>query len=108
LKQNLPYKPYKFPEDQSILGHGPGTVLFSAAMFYIFNDTNGFARVSLHCWKSSRPGAVIVTPDTWPASCIDHCAWDGLDPGLVAASRLADSPMVAAGFGLMAIALLYS
>jgi hypothetical protein len=94
--------------DRSILGVGPGTVLFSAAMFNIFNDTNGSARV-----LPALAGSLLVLVPLFmhpmlgrPAALITALGM-ALDPGLVAASRLVGGPMVAAGFGLMAIALLY-
>lgn len=94
--------------DHSVLGHEPGYMLLSAALFYVFNDTNGFAR-----FLPALAGSLLVLVPILlhsllgrPAALITAFGL-ALDPGLVTASRLAGGPMVAAGFGLMAIALLY-
>jgi hypothetical protein len=91
------------------LGPAPGYLLLTGLLFFLFGDSNAFARL-----VPALSGSLLVFLPLafrgflgrYPRGRLAGILFAfglALDPGLVAASRLAGGPMLAAGFGLMAL-----
>jgi len=88
-------------------------VLLTGLLFFLFGDSNAIARL----WPALAGSLLVLLPWTfrgylarYPAGRIAGLVLAfglALDPGLVAASRLAGGPMLAAGFGLLALGFAY-
>ena len=95
------------------LGPAPGYVLLTGLLFFLFGDSNAIARL----WPALAGSLLVLLPWTfrgylarYPGGRIAGLVLAfglALDPGLVAASRLAGGPMLAAGFGLLALGFAY-
>jgi hypothetical protein len=99
--------------EPAILGPSPGYVLLTGLLFFLFGDSSAFARL-----LPALAGSLLVLLPLLFRNYLYGIHGGrlaglvmafglALDPGLVAASRLAAGPMMAAGFGLLALGFLY-
>jgi hypothetical protein len=91
------------------IGPNPAYFALTTLVFYLFGSSNALARL----WPALVGGLVVLAP-------FGFRRWSGreaalimafglaLDPGMVALSRLAGGPMLAIGFGAIALAFIYS
>jgi hypothetical protein len=91
-----------------ILGSQPGYVLLTSLTFFIFGNSNMLARF----WPAIAGSILVGVPFLFRRSIGSKLALLAvyglaLDPGLVASSRFAGSPMIAIGFGSAAIGFWY-
>jgi hypothetical protein len=96
------------------LGPEPGYVLLTGLFFFLFGDSTVIARL----WPALAGGLLVTLPLTFrgylarvPGGRLAGLILAfglALDPGLVAISRLAGGPMLAVGFGLLALGFAYN
>jgi len=90
--------------EDAALTAGPAYPLLTGAVFYIFSANNLFARFWPAVAGISLLGlALILRSKAGMLAALVFSLGLALDPGLVAVSRLAGGPMLAAGFGLLAL-----
>ena len=91
------------------LGPQPAYVFLTGAAFALFGSANFLARF----WPALLGGLLVLSPlffrrPLGRAAALILAFGLALDPGLVAASRLAGGPMPALGFGLLALGFWYT
>jgi hypothetical protein len=96
------------------LGPAPGYVSLTGILFFLLGDSNAIARLL----PALAGSLLVLLPLAFRGylARYPHGNLGGLilafglalDPGLVAASRLAGGPMLAAGFGLLALGFAYN
>jgi hypothetical protein len=91
------------------IGTNPGYFSLTSLLFYLFPVSNALARF----WPALAGSLVVLAPygfrrifGTEAALIIVYGL--ALDPGMVALSRLAGGPMMAIGFGTLALAFIYN
>lgn len=92
--------------EQITLDPGPGYVSLTGLTFFLFGSSNFFARF----WPTLAGSLLVWLPFGFRKQLGRKVAIVlafalALDPGLVALSRLAGGPMLAIGFGLLALSL---
>jgi hypothetical protein len=91
------------------LGPQPGYVLLTGLIFFLSSGSNAAARF----WPALAGSLLVILPLLFRRSLGSRAALVmafglALDPGLVALSRLAGGPMLALGFGLLALGLWFA
>ena len=91
--------------EQVTLGSQPGYGLLTGLTFFLFGSWDALARI----WPVLAGSGLVVLPFLFRQQLGQKAALVlvlglALDPGLVALSRLAGGPMMAVGFGLLAVA----
>jgi len=91
-----------------IIGPNPGYFSLTTLFFYLFPDTVAVARF----WPALVGSLVVVVPYSYRRvlrleTALIIAYGLALDPGMVTLSRLAGGPMMAIGFGMLAMAFLY-
>jgi len=95
--------------DSIALGPQPGYSLLTGLVFFVFGSSNALARF----WPALAGSLLVLVPFQFRRFLGHKTALIlafglAIDPGLVALSRLAGGPMLAIGFGLLALSLIYT
>ena len=95
--------------DQVTLGPNPGYVSLTGLTFFLMGSSNFFARF----WPALAGSLLVWLPCSFRRQLGQKAAIVlafglAIDPGLVALSRLAGGPMLAIGFGLLALGLYHA
>lgn len=90
------------------LGPQPAYLMLSGLTFFIFGSANALARL----WPAMAGSLLVAIPyflrrELGARTALVAAFGLALDPGLTALSRFAGGPMLAIGFGLMALTLWY-
>lgn len=95
--------------DSIILGSQPGYSLLTGMVFFLLGSSNALA----HFWPALGGSLLVLVPYQFRRFLGHRTALImafglAIDPGLVAISRLAGGPMLAVGFGMLALSLIYT
>lgn len=96
-------------DDSITLGPQPGYSLLTGILFFVFGSSNALARF----WPALSGSLLVLVPYQFRRFLGHKTALLvafglAIDPGMVALSRLAGGPMLAVGFGFLALSLLYT
>lgn len=94
--------------EQTVIGPQPGYVFLTGSTFSLLGSSNAAARL----WPALVGGLLVIVPFLFRGLMGRRAALIlafvlALDPGLVALSRMAGGPILALGFGMLALGFMY-